>query len=208
MMTRMIWASGFLHFAIIAGLIGLNTWWSTSASPLDQQVYRVDLVTLNESPSIRRPPMIDETYEVVSKKEAAAPQEEAALALERTPRLVSEEPDPGPETPESFETDSPEIRLDDRNFEFPYYLGMMQRKIQRNFNVPRMLGVTHLETVIYFRVIRSGRITNVVVKRSSSNPVFDLAAQRALNAADPLPPLPEGYGKSYLGVHFAFQYAL
>lgn len=207
-MTRMIWASGFLHIAVIAGLIGLNTWLSASASSQDRQVYRVDLVTLAESPSVPRPPMIDEAYEVVSKKEAAVPQEEAALALERTPRLVSEEPDPGPETPQSFETDAPAIRLDERNFPFPYYLGVMQLKIQRNFVVPRMLGVTQLETVIYFRVRRSGRITNVVVERSSSNPVFDLAAQRALNAADPLPPLPEGYGKAYLGVHFAFQYAL
>lgn len=207
-MTRMIWASGFLHIAVIAVLTGLNAWWSTSASSLDQQVYRVDLVTLDESPSIRRPPMIDEAYEVVSKKEAAAPQEEAALALERTPHLVSEEPDPGPEAPQSFDTDSPGIRLDERNFEFPYYLGIMQRRIQQHFNVPRMLGVTRLETVIYFRVTRSGRISNVVMERSSSNPVFDLAAQRALNAADPLPPLPEGYRKSYLGVHFAFQYAL
>ena len=65
-----------------------------------------------------------------------------------------------------------------------------------------------VNAVIYFRVVRSGRITGVVMERSSSNPVFDLAAQRALNAADPLPPLPEGYRKSYLGVHFAFQYAL
>lgn len=207
-MTRMIWASGFLHIAIIAGLIGLNAWWSGPASSLDQQVYRVDLVTLNEIPTTRRSPAIDEAYEVVSKKEAAAPQEEAPLALERTPRLVSEEPDPAPETPQSFETDAPGIRLDERNFEFPYYLGMMQRKVQRHFNVPRMLGVTHLETVIYFRVVRSGRITGVVMERSSSNPVFDLAAQRALNAADPLPPLPEGYRKSYLGVYFTFQYVL
>ena len=207
-MTRMIWASGFLHIAVIAGLTGLNALWSTASSSLDQQVYRVDLVALSESLSTRRPPMIDETYEVVSKKEAAAPQEEAALALERTPHLVSEEPDPGPETPQSFDTDSPGIRLDERNFEFPYYLGIMQRRIQQHFSVPRMLGVTQLETVIYFRVTRSGRISNVVVERSSSNPVFDLAAQRALNAADPLPPLPEGYRKSYLGVHFAFQYAL
>lgn len=207
-MARMIWASGFFHIAVIAGLIGVNTWWSAPASSLDQQVYRVDLVTLNESPPVQRPPAIDEPYEVVSKKEAAAPQEEAALALERTPRLVSEEPDPAAEAPQTFETDSPEIRLDERNFEYPYYLGMMQRKIQQHFNVPRMLGVTRLETVIYFRVVRSGRITGVVMERSSSNPTFDLAAQRALNAADPLPPLPEGYRKSYLGVHFAFQYAL
>ncbi|MXX03765.1 MAG: TonB C-terminal domain-containing protein [Gemmatimonadetes bacterium] len=207
-MARMIWASGFLHIAVIAGLIGLNTWLPAPASSLDQQVYRVDLVTLNERSPVQRPPAVDEAYEVVSKKEAAAPQEEAALALERTPRLVSEEPDPAPEAPQTFETDSPEIRLDERNFEYPYYLGMMQRKIQQHFTVPRMLGVTQLETVIYFRVVRSGRITGVVMERSSSNAVFDLAAQRALNAADPLPPLPEGYRKSYLGVHFAFQYAL
>lgn len=207
-MTRMIWVSGILHIAAIAGFVGLNTWWPAPAASQDQQVYRVDLVTLPETPSIRRPPLVEEEYEVVSRKEAAAPQEEAALALERTPHLVSEEPEPGPETPQSFETDAPAIRLDERNFPFPYYLGVMQLKIQRNFVVPRMLGVTHLETVIYFRVRRSGRISNVVVERSSSNPVFDLAAQRALNAADPLPPLPEGYRKSYLGVHFAFQYAL
>jgi TonB family protein len=204
----MIWASGILHFAVILVLVGSNAWWSDSASSQDQQVYRVDLVTLDESASIRRPPMIDENYEVVSKKEAAAPQEEAALALERTPHLVSEEPDPGPETPESYETDSQEIRLDERIFEYPYYLGLMQRRIKPHFVVPRMLGVTQLETVIYFRVRRSGRISNVVVERSSSNPIFDLAAQRALNAADPMPPLPDGYTKSYLGVHFAFQYSL
>ena len=207
-MKRMIWASGILHFAAITLMIGFNTWWSAAASTQGQQVYRVDLVSLAESPSIRRPPIIDENYEVVSKKEAAAPQEEADLALERTPRLVAEEPDPGPETPESFETDAPGIRLDERTFEYPYYLGVMQRRIQQHFVVPRMLGVTQLETVIYFRVQRSGRISNVVVERSSSNPVFDLAAQRALNAADPLPPLPDGYTKSYLGVHFAFQYSL
>ncbi len=208
MMARMIWASGLLHIAVFAGLIGVNAWWSATASPLDRPVYRVDLVTLPESPSVRPPPPVDEAYEVVSKKEAAAPQEEASLALKRTPRLVAEEPDPGPEEPLSFETDSPGIRLDERDFEFPYYLGIMQRKIQQQFTVPRMLGVKQLETVIYFRVKRSGRITNVVVERSSSNPVFDLAAQRALSAADPLPPLPEGYTKSYLGVHFAFQYTL
>lgn len=207
-MIRMIWASGIFHIAAIAGLVGLNTWWPAPASSLDQLVYRVDLVTLPEAPSIRRPPVVEEDYEVVSRKEAAAPQEEAALALERTPRRVSEQPDPGPEPPVTFETDSPEIRLDEPDFEFPYYLGVMQRKIRQHFVVPRMLGVTHLETVIYFRVTRSGRITAVDMKRSSSNPVFDLAAQRALNAADPLPPLPEGYRKSYLGVHFAFQYAL
>jgi len=207
-MARMIWASGFLHVAIIVGLVGFNTWWSPSASSMDRQIYRVDLVTLSDDSAIRRPPMIDEAYEVVSKKEAATPQDEASLALERTPHLVPEEPDPGPETPESFETDSAEIRLDERIFEFPYYLGLMQRKIRQHFIVPRMLGVTELETVIYFRVRRSGRISNIVVERSSNNPVFDLAAHRALNAADPLPPLPEGYAKSYLGVHFAFQYSL
>lgn len=207
-MIRMIWASGILHVAAIAVLVGLNTWWPAPASSQDHQVYRVDLVTLAETPTIRRPPVIEEDYEVVPRKEAAVPQEEAPLALERTPRLVSEEPDPGPEAPESFETDSPEIRLDERDFEFPYYLGMMQRKIRQQFVVPRMLGVTQLETVIYFRVTQSGRITGVDMKRSSSNPVFDLAAQRALNAADPMPPLPEGYRKSYLGVHFTFQYAL
>ena len=205
-MIRMIWASGILHIAAIAGLVGLDTWWPAPASSLDQQVYRVDLVTLAETPMIRRPPLVEEEYEIVSRKEAAAPQEEAALALKRTPRLVSEEPDPGPEAPESFETDSPEIRLDERSFEFPYYLGMMQRKIRQHFVVPRMLGETQLETVVYFRVTRSGRITGVDMKHSSSNPVFDLAVQRALNGADPLPPLPEGYRKSYLGVHFTFQY--
>ena len=207
-MVRMIWASGLLHLVMIAGLLGSYAWWSMPVSSQSSQIYHVDLVSLPESSPVQRPPMIEEPYEIVSKKEASTPQEEAPIAMERMPKLVSEVPNQGPEMPESFETNSAGIRLDDSTFQFPYYLGVIQRKIQRHFIVPRIIGVKQLETVIYFRVRRSGKIYNVITKQPSSTPVFDLAAQRALNTADPLPPLPEGYTKSYLGVHFSFQYSL
>ncbi len=207
-MALIIWASGILHFAIIAGLLGVNTWWLIPKSTPEQQVYRVNLLTLPDRPPLRRPLVIEKTYKVVSKKEAAVPQKEASLALEKIPELVSEVPSVEPEAYKSFETESPSIRLDEQVFEFPYYLSIMQRKIQQNFVVPRMVGIKHLEVIIYFRVDPSGRIFNIMIESSSDNPFFDLAAQRALKAAGRLPPLPGGYTKPYLGVHFTFQYSL
>jgi TonB family protein len=206
MMQRMLWVSGLLHLALLGGLFIGETLWSRPVTPFGQPVYHVDLVRLPSVAPSKRTQAMDEPYRVVSRKEAAAPEEKAEMALKRTPRLVSEEPDKGPEAPPAFETGTPGVRLDVEAFEFPYYLAAIHRKIQEHFVVPRILGAGYLQTVLYFRIAKDGRVYNLVVEQGSGNPTFDLASQRALESATPLPPLPSEYDRDYLGVHFQFEY--
>jgi TonB family protein len=63
-----------------------------------------------------------------------------------------------------------------------------------------------IKTVLYFRVQRDGKVTQVSVESSSGYAFFDQTAMRALLAAAPLPPLPAAYTDNYLGVHFGFEF--
>ena len=200
--------SGILHVTLLAGLIIASENRSEPAYLSNERIYNVDLVSL---PAIGMQPrrarvQTDKPYRVVPKKDAAVPDQDAALAMKRTPKLLEEEPDAGPELPPSYETGTQGVQLDVEEFEFPYYLAAIKRKIQQNLHAPRLPGVSNLKTVIFFRVGRNGLITGMEIEIPSGNPVFDLAARRALERSDPLPPLPDGFGQGYLGVHFEFNY--
>jgi outer membrane biosynthesis protein TonB len=202
----MLVISAALHIIGLGALVAFDLLDSTPASAFGYQVYQVDLITLPVSAS---KPMraLNEPYKVVTRKEAAAPEEKAGLAINRTPKLVSEKPDAiGPDTPPSFASGTPGVRLDVEEFPFPYYLAAIQRKIQQHFVVPRMPGVGRLQSIVYFRIAKDGRIYDITIEQDSSNPTFDLATQRALQAATPLPPLPGEYEEKDLGVHFEFLY--
>jgi outer membrane biosynthesis protein TonB len=49
-------------------------------------------------------------------------------------------------------------------------------------------------------------VTNAAIEQSSGLFIFDQAAQRAVVQSSPMPPLPQDYRDSYLGVHFSFSY--
>jgi len=53
--------------------------------------------------------------------------------------------------------------------------------------------------------MRSGQVTDVKVDSSSGVSYYDRAAERAVYAANPLPPLPPDYRNESLGVHLKFQ---
>ena len=57
---------------------------------------------------------------------------------------------------------------------------------------------------VRYRILRDGRLEDIRLEESSGTPTFDRAALRALYAANPLPPLPPGYGKDSLTVHLSF----
>jgi TonB family protein len=59
--------------------------------------------------------------------------------------------------------------------------------------------------VIFFKIGRDGSISDVQIERSSGFPFVDRAAQRAVIASSPLPPLPADFHESSLGVHLKFQ---
>lgn len=159
---------------------------------------------------------------VVSRKEAAKPVPSGPLAMQRIPKLTAKKQaaastDQGSGTQEgsgqpggsgsgSFATGTQGVRLDIENFEFPYYLDAIQRKIQQNLFSPRLAGVHRLQTIVYFKIARNGHVYDIKIRFPSGVLLFNNAALRALKTADPLPPLPDGFTEEYLGVHFVFEY--
>lgn len=164
------------------------------ARPELPPVYSVDLVSAAEPERPRRPepseelPPVEEPEAKEKVPEPDAPEPEPDPAPVETP---APEPDEGPALP---------VTLEGRPFEFPWYLEALVLKVQRNWQ-PRESA---LKATIYFRIDRSGKIHEIEVAEPSGSLVFDLAARSAVEASDPMPPLPEEYSGDYLGVYFDF----
>jgi len=89
--------------------------------------------------------------------------------------------------------------------DFPYtiYIENMKRLIGSRWFHPQAAG-TGVAT-IYFMIERDGTIHDAKTETSSGNGTFDRAALRAVLESSPLPPLPFGYGGTFLGVHLTFK---
>ena len=88
------------------------------------------------------------------------------------------------------------------DFQFTYYVERMLALIESRWYKPPVPSGTR--TLIRFRIARDGRLSDIVLERSSGAGSFDRAALRALYAANPLPPLPPAYRKPSLTVHLVF----
>jgi TonB family protein len=89
---------------------------------------------------------------------------------------------------------------------FPYtlYITGMQRKIGTNWFRPQS-AATGTAVVIYFRVLRDGRVTEARIETSSGNATFDRAALSAVQSSSPFNSLPYGYEGSFLGIRLTFK---
>ena len=98
--------------------------------------------------------------------------------------------------------------MTDGDFRFAYYLAAIRNKIGSRWGPPSEMDNRGrpIKTVLYFRVQRDGKVSQVSVESSSGYAFFDQTAMRALLAAAPLPPLPAAYTDNYLGVHFGFEF--
>src|SRR5262245_26300784 len=98
-----------------------------------------------------------------------------------------------------------QVAVDDASFEFAYYLQIVRAQIARNWTPPAGSEAgTHVE--VYFRVSRSGDISQLRVETGSGTDIFDSSAIRAVEITEQLPPLPIGYAGADLGIHFGFEY--
>jgi TonB family protein len=95
------------------------------------------------------------------------------------------------------------LKIDAPEFPFPHYLVLLQYRIETNWEPPFTGGGGYLATV-YFKIGRDGQLQEVKLEKSSGSLVFDQAALRAVQRANPLPPLPTGSNLQTLGVHFDF----
>ena len=84
----------------------------------------------------------------------------------------------------------------------PEYLEAMVQVVHRNWQSKQGQSGTN---VAKFTITRDGTITNVVIEQGS-NPLLNLASQRALIQTKKLAPLPAAFTPSQLTVYLVFQY--
>ncbi len=104
---------------------------------------------------------------------------------------------------------SSQLQLDIENFEFSYYLVAVRNKVSSNWSPPAGIGAqtTRARTVVYFRIVKNGKIADLKTETPSGIALFDQSALRAILRSEPFPPLPRGFPGSSLGIHFGFEYA-
>jgi TonB family protein len=93
--------------------------------------------------------------------------------------------------------------LDVANFCCPDYLATMIDLINRNWNSKQGARGT---TLIKFDIERDGRISNVMIEKSSGVQALDYFSQRSLALTRQFPPLPAAYSGERLTLHLYMDY--
>ena len=91
------------------------------------------------------------------------------------------------------------LGVEDPNFTYGYYLDRVVTILSGNWVRPEV-GSEVENALFYFRIRRDGSITDLSLAQASGSDIFDQAARRAIEASSPLPPLPQGYKRDYLGI--------
>lgn len=97
-------------------------------------------------------------------------------------------------------TSAATIGVEDPNFTYGYYLDLVVQRISENWRSPRV-GDNTRDAIVYFRIQRDGTVTELRIRESSRADVFDRRALGAVETSAPLPPLPKGYDKDFLGIN-------
>lgn len=139
---------------------------------------------------------------VKEKEEFAAPRK-AAPAKKEEKKTEPARPAAQPATGAAAGS-SPQITLDQARFPYGYYLNIVKKSVRRNWQYSN--EYENLKAVVYFRIQRGGDVTDTEIEKTSGDPLFDQLALRAVKLSSPFPPLPEGYGDDFLGVHFELKY--
>jgi TonB family protein len=93
--------------------------------------------------------------------------------------------------------------LDVANFCCPEYLSTLLDLILRNWDSKQQAPGT---TVVKFVIHRDGKLSGVMVEKSSGYPALDGLATRAVLLNRQLPPLPGAFTEPSLTVHLVFEY--
>ena len=83
------------------------------------------------------------------------------------------------------------------------YLAMVEDRIDRHWVAPPLLGSNPV-VVLKFHISRSGEISHIQITESSGNAYYDSAAQRAVQAVNPLPSFPADISDSFFDVKYRF----
>lgn len=133
------------------------------------------------------------------------------VASAPTPRVsptpTAAAPPPPPAPPLGQPSGSPQgagtVTLNVSDFPFAYYIQIIGRKIQEQWEGRALPG---RQPEVIFEIARNGQIRRLAVGRSSGNPAYDQIALRAIADANPFPELPKEFTKPTLTVGLQFVY--
>ena len=83
------------------------------------------------------------------------------------------------------------------------YLAMVEERIDRQWVAPPLLASNPL-VVLKFHISRSGKVSEIRIAESSGHAHYDSAAQRAVQAVNPLPAFPADVSDSFFDVKYRF----
>jgi len=94
--------------------------------------------------------------------------------------------------------------IDNASFDYPYWFTQAFNKIASNFRNTFLYDGT-LVCVVYFQVIKSGRVLELRVENSSGFSEFDAVCIRAVESSKPFPPLPDDFRDEIIGITLPFK---
>ena len=95
--------------------------------------------------------------------------------------------------------------IDNASFDYPYWFTQTFNKISANWR-NRVQYSRPLVCVVYFQVIKSGRVIDLRVEESSGVQEFDDGCLQAIGRAAPFPPLPRSFVDEIIGITLPFKY--
>jgi TonB family protein len=96
------------------------------------------------------------------------------------------------------------VSADFPNFPYPWYISRVRAALWNEWS-SRMPHGGMMSAVVTFKIARDGAAQNITIEKSSSNKLFDYAAQVSAEEAGPFPPLPPDYRQAQLTVHVEFK---
>ncbi len=200
-------------------MLGTFITWGTISYPWPRrfEVYPVQLITV---PTPKPPVKLEKKVTFPPKQEVPKPKPKAvhpskvdkkvpikpeiAKKSQKQPLKQSEN---NTKDNEEYLPANNQIKIETQKFPFAYYLNLIRYRVQENWDPPFQANTKKesISAVVGFKVLRDGRIADVVVENPSGIFLFDQAARRAVLTAGPLPPLPDEFTEEYLTVHMEFE---
>jgi TonB family protein len=124
---------------------------------------------------------------------------------------LEEKPTPKAETHRTTGEDriqekGPRLSVQGEPFPFNYYLDMLRKRIQENWQPPfQESGGAPMSAIVAFRIQKSGMIDQVELEKSTGRFMFDQAARRAVFDVGKMPPLPPEFSGGHITVHVEFE---
>jgi protein TonB len=102
------------------------------------------------------------------------------------------------------------ITLDTEDLQYTSYLRGLKQRIEQGWEYPKAARRDGIQghLLMKFTILKSGKVTDVEVLKSSGYPMLDEAAKKALFDASPFNPLPDSWKKQAFTITGNFVYRL